>query len=81
MKVAVIESDGHIVARGEWDGKRIDGEYARVNGVLYHCAYVFLDDYADEIHETLTRNHLKVKEAEDFKMKALMEIGNKYRAR
>lgn len=81
MRVAVIESNGIITTRGEWDGKRVDGEYARIGDQLYHVGWVFLAEHEGEISSALIKAEEQVKAAQDHQMKLLMEFGNKYRAR
>lgn len=88
MKVAVLIL-GNTVGkpairhRGEWDGKRIDGEFARVTGLKdpVHVAYLFQDEHADMVLNELMNAWQARKVAEDAFTSTLYSMRNQFAAR
>lgn len=81
MRVAVIEPTGKVITTGEWDGRRVDGEFAKINGELYHLGYCYLEEFAELIANSFQHHQAAVKKVEDEKFTNIYAMRNKYGAR
>lgn len=81
MDVVVIDTDGAVLARGRWEGKRVDSEFAKIDGELYHVAYVYDARYADMVSAALAAQKKEMDTLKDRHMANLLDMANKYRAR
>jgi len=86
MRVAVIEAEGQVLCRGEWDGKRVEGVFARVQRdgdkpELYNLAYVYKEEHTDTVSTQLKESAASVKAAKDAHMKTIYTLANAFGAR
>jgi len=76
MKVSVMGYDGSIITAGEWDEKRIDGVYGKVNGELYDVSCFIKPEQVEEYTKKFAEFKKRISdiEQEQFRFRCSMAV-------